>query len=227
MRPDSRSHPCPWKGAHDVTTITRREHIDQTSPVRHGRWNWRVVDIVVAAVLGVATGVIFFAWNTPGYAWYEAANALTPGLGGLANGLWLLGGPLGGLIIRKPGAAIFVETIGAVVSTGLGNQWGMSTLWIGLLQGLGAELILLLVLYRRFNVAVALLAGAGAGIGSWLYTFLTGDIAKGFTYNAVYLTSTMISGALLAGLVAWLLTRALARTGVLSRFAAGRESTVH
>ena len=44
---------------------------------------WRVVDIITAAVLGVATGLIFWVWNG-------------------------LGGVLGGLIIRKPGAAIMV-----------------------------------------------------------------------------------------------------------------------
>ena len=39
-----------------------------------------------------------------------------------------------------------------------------------------------------------------------------------------YTISSIVSGAVLAGLVSWLLTRALARTGVLHRFAAGREA---
>ena len=70
--------------------------------------NWRVVDIVVASVLGVACGVLFLVWNAVGYAWFEAMDAVTPGLGGIATGIWLIGGVLGGLIIRKPGAAIYV-----------------------------------------------------------------------------------------------------------------------
>ena len=34
--------------------------------------DWRVVDIVVASVLGVACGFVFLGWNAVGYAWYEA-----------------------------------------------------------------------------------------------------------------------------------------------------------
>ena len=101
---------------------------DQTAPARASRHSWRVVDIVVAAVLGVACGLIFFAWNSIGYAWFTTMDALTPGLGGIAAGIWFLGGPLGMLIIRKPGAAILVELIGAIVSALLGNVWGITTL---------------------------------------------------------------------------------------------------
>ena len=43
---------------------------------------WRVIDIVTAAVLGVACGLIFVAWNQVGYAGYEALKAIAPGLGG-------------------------------------------------------------------------------------------------------------------------------------------------
>ena len=74
---------------------------------------WRVIDIIIAAVFAVAIGLIFWVWNSVGYAWYTAANAITPGLGGIATGMWLLGGVVGGLVIRKPGAAIFVEVVAA------------------------------------------------------------------------------------------------------------------
>lgn len=207
-----------------MTNTQTSDHTDQTTPLARRRGSWRVVDIVVAAVLGIACGLLFFFWNTPGYAWWEAANALTPGLGGIANGGWLVAAVIGGLVIRKPGAAVLVEVIASVVSTGLGSQWGMGTLWIGLLQGLGAELVFAALLYRRFGPIIAILAGLGAGIGSWLYSFLTGDIAKTVTYNIVYATSSALSGAVIAGLGGWLLVRALASTGVLSRFGAGRQA---
>ena len=64
------------------------------------RLQWRVIDIVTAAVLGVACGLIFWVWNTVGYAGFTAMDALTPGLGGLFNGVWFLGGIIGGLVIR-------------------------------------------------------------------------------------------------------------------------------
>lgn len=188
------------------------------------RWRWRTLDIVTAAVLGAACGVIFFAYNTPGYAWYEAANAVTPGLAGIANGIWLLGGPLGGLIIRKPGAAILVEIVASLVSAGLGNAWGLSTLMYGLFQGLGAELVFLMFAYRKFSLWVGLLAGAMAGVGAWAISFILGDLEKSLAYNVIYLSTSAISGAILAGAVAWYLTYALARAGALNRFAAGRAA---
>lgn len=199
--------------------------VDETTPATQGRHSWRVVDIVVAAVLGVACGLIFFVWNTFGYAWYQAMNAVTPGLGGIASGIWFLGGPLGMLIIRKPGAAIFVELIAASVSALIGNAWGIPTLYSGLAQGLGAELIFLVFAYRNFKLPVALLAGVGAAVGAWtLELFTEGNLQKGNAYLSIYLVSTIISGIVLAGAVAFGLTKALARTGVLSRFASGREA---
>ncbi|WP_295781625.1 ECF transporter S component [uncultured Microbacterium sp.] len=189
------------------------------------RFRWRVVDIVVAAVLGVAIGLVFWGWNTVGGLWFVAMDGLTPGLGGIAVGIWLLGGVIGGLVIRKPGAALLVELIAAIVSALIGNVWGVTTIFSGLAQGLGAELIFLAFLYLRFTLPVAMLAGAGAGVGAWvLELFLTPNLAKTVEFNLIYLGSLIVSGALLAGVVGWLLVRALAATGALSRFAAGRDA---
>lgn len=201
--------------------------VDETRPAQYGTGHWRVVDIVVAAVLAVAVGLIFWAWNTIGDAWFTAMDTVTPGLGGLAAGIWFLGGPLGGLVIRKPGAAVFVETLAAVVSMALGNQWGITTVTSGFFQGLGAEFVFLVVRHRVWTLPVALIAGAAAGLGAWaneLFIGQTPNITMSFAFNLIYLISNLVSGAVLAGLVGWLITRALAKTGALGRFASGREA---
>lgn len=186
---------------------------------------WRVVDIVIAAILGVVTGAIFLGWNVVGGAGYEIFAAVTPGFGGLICGVWLLGGVLGGLIIRKPGAAIFVETLAAVVSAVLGSQWGISTIYSGLAQGLGAEVAVALVLYRSSKLPIAMLAGALSGVGAWLLElFYSANYRKGFAYCLTYLGTLMVSGAVLAGLLGWLLVQALVKTGALNRFPVGREA---
>lgn len=186
--------------------------------------SWRVIDIVTAAVLGVACGLLFWVWNSVGYAGFKALDTLTPGLGGLVSGIWFTGGVLGGLIIRKPGAAIFVEVIAASVSALIGSQWGIETLYSGLAQGLGAELIFLLFAYRRFDLPVAVLAGVGAGVGAFvLELFTSANFAMSLTFNLIYLTCTVISGAVLAGVLSHYLVKALAQTGALDRFGAGRE----
>ena len=184
---------------------------------------WRVIDIVTAAVLGVACGLIFVVWNQVGNAALEGLKAITPGLDGLATGVWLLGGTLGGYVIRKPGAALFVELMAATVSMALGSQWAVETIYSGLAQGIGAEVVFALVAYRRFNAAIVGLAGAVSFAFEWvLELFLYGHIAKGVLYNAIYLVCGAVSGVVLAGLLAWALTNALAKTGALDRFASGR-----
>ena len=193
-----------------------------TVPVKNN--SWRVIDIVTAAVLGVACGLLFWVWNSVGYAGVKALDTLTPGLGGLVTGIWFTGGVLGGLIIRKPGAAVFVEVIAASVSALIGSQWGLETLYSGLAQGLGAGLIFLLFAYRRFDLPVAILAGVGSAVGAFiLELFLSANLAMSLQFNIIYLTCMVISGAILGGVLCHYLVKALAKTGALDRFGAGRE----
>ncbi|MDT0181678.1 ECF transporter S component [Microbacterium sp. ARD31] len=185
---------------------------------------WRVVDIVVASVIGVASGLIFLAWNV-GYLGPSALlEPLLPGLQGLLDGPWLFAGVLGALIIRKPGAAIYTETLAAVVSALVGNQWGgFLTIEAGLVQGLGAELIFLLFLYKRWSLPVAVLAGAGAALAGGINNLVLWYAGADTTFTLVYLASTIVSGAVIAGALSWLLARGIAATGALDRFASGRD----
>ena len=182
-----------------------------------------MVDIVVASVIAAACSVVFIAW---GVAYQGPATLLTPllpGLQGLVNGPWLFAGVLAGLIVRRPGAAIYAELVAAVIEALVGNQWGVTTLISGLAQGLGAELVFAVLLYRRFGPGVAFLAGAGAGLGETVVDLLLYYPGSKPVFVVIYAISTMLSGAVF-GFLSWLLVRALARTGALARFAAGRDA---
>lgn len=187
------------------------------------RPRWRVVDIVVASVLGVAGGLLFAAWNV---AWTPLSSALEffPPASAVLVGVWLLPGVLGGLVLRRPGAAVYVETVAATVSALIGNQWGISTVYYGLLQGLGAEVVLAVLLYRRFGLPTALAAGAGAGLVSGLLDTVISNAALSPAYQVIYVCFTVLSGVVLAGLGAWALTRAIAATGALAPLASGRDA---
>jgi energy-coupling factor transport system substrate-specific component len=199
--------------------------ITASSSRLRSRLRWRVVDIVVAAVLGVAAGLVFLLWNLGYQVPGAVLQAALPGLQGLANGVWLFAGVLGGIIIRKPGAAVFTEVVAAVVSALVGNQWGsFLTFEAGIVQGLGAELVFLAFFYRRWNAPVAVLAGAGAGLFGAVNDLFLWYPGAGASFSVIYVVSSVVSGAVIAGGLSWLLARALARTGALSRFAAGREA---
>lgn len=190
-------------------------------------WRWRVVDIVVASVVGVAAGAIFWAWGNFAWPGLSPLLAFTPGLEGLLSGGWLFAGVLGGLIVRKPGAAVYTEVVAAVVSMLIGTQWGFSVLIWGFIQGLGAEIGFALFFYANWRLAGALTAGALAGVAvGILDTTFTSLAAQIFEVRAIYFGSAVVSGLLIAGLLSWVIVRALAATGALDRFAAGREARV-
>lgn len=186
---------------------------------------WRVVDIVVASVIAVAVGVLFFVWSA-GYSGISILAAGFPPVGGLYTGGWLIAGVLGGLIIRKPGAAIYCETLAAAVSALIGTQFGLSVLLSGAIQGAGAELVFLLFLYRKWSLSVALLAGLGAGLALAISENILYNALWSIEFQLLYVLFAGISGVVIAGLLSWLAMRGLARTGVLSAFAAGRTADV-
>ena len=198
-----------------------------TAPAPTRNFRWRVVDIVVASVIGVASGLVFLLWNIAYRGPSALLEPLLPGLQGLLDGPWLFAGVLGALIIRKPGAAVYTEVIAATVSavTLIGNTWGAAlTIEAGLVQGLGAEIVFLLFAYRRWNLPVAVLAGAGAALAGGINNLVLWYAGADSSFTVTYLISTVISGALIAGALPWVLTRGLASTGALDRFASGREA---
>ncbi|MDH6532728.1 energy-coupling factor transport system substrate-specific component [Aurantimicrobium minutum] len=188
------------------------------------KYRWRVVDIVVASVIGVASGIIFWAWGLA-YGPLSVALAATPGLTALLGGGWLFAAILGALIVRKPGAAIYTELIAATVSALIGSQWGFGTLVSGLVQGIGAEIIFALFLYANWSVFTSVLAGAGAGVAMSINDLLVWYPGVDALFQATYVVCAVISGALLGGLVPWFMVRGLARAGALTRFAAGRQNS--
>ncbi|WP_120003554.1 ECF transporter S component [Nesterenkonia muleiensis] len=194
------------------------------------RARWTVSDIVVVSTLAVASGVIFWGWNLS----YHAVSTLFvayPPTASLVAGMWLFPAVLGALIIRKPGAAIYCEMVAAAVSALLGSQWGLGVLLSGFVQGVGAEVILLIFLYRRFTLDVAVLAGAAAGLAGGINeNFIAAYYQYDAAGTAVHITGFAVSGAVIAGVLPWLATRGLAATGVLGPLKsrkAHRERALH
>jgi energy-coupling factor transport system permease protein len=198
----------------------------QTSPRRRINFRWRVVDIVVAAVLAVASGVGYWGWDAASTPLGEPLKAALPGLQGLLSGVWLFAGVLVALIVRKPGAALFAEFVAAFVELLLGGPWGPVDLLEGLLQGIGAELVFAIFLYSSWRLGTAVLAGAAAGVGLTVFDLIVYYPGSGASFDWIYGITSVLSGAVIAGLLSWLVVRALARTGALSRFAAGRTANV-
>jgi energy-coupling factor transport system substrate-specific component len=184
-------------------------------------WTWRTVDIVVAAAIAIAFGVVFWAWNQ---VWAAATPAFVavPPAQNILYGVWLVPAVLAGLIIRKPGAALFTELVAASVSAILGSQWGLDAVVSGALQGLGAEIVFLVVGYRHWTIAVALIAAIGTAIAAWVHDTPLYYADIGLGPQLVILAFMVVSAIVIAGIGSWLLMRSLVQTGVLAQFPAGR-----
>jgi len=185
---------------------------------------WRGIDLITAAMLAVAFGVMFWGFDTFIYPILSTATAGFPPLGELMLGVWLVPAVVGALVIRRPGAALFTELVAANVELFLGNKWGAAVLLSGVLQGVGVELVLALFRHRRFGVVVAVLGGALSAVFEIvLYGWQSYVAEYSSMWKAIYLGCGMVSGALIAGVGGWLLVRALARTGALNAFPPGQE----
>jgi energy-coupling factor transport system substrate-specific component len=147
------------------------DHPGASRALRAAGSAWRTRDIVVTAVIGVAFGVVFWAW---GLAWgvFEPLNAVFPVLRDSLYAIWLVPAVLAPLIVRKPGAAIFAETVAAGVSALIGSQWGVDALVSGIVQGAGAELIFALVMYRSWSLPILALAAIASSVAAWIHDWV-------------------------------------------------------
>lgn len=188
---------------------------------------YRTIDLVTIAVLGVAFGAIFWGWDKVYEPISTGLTAIHPPAVGLVGGVWLIAGVVGGLVVRRPGAALVTELVAASMELVLpgGNQWGVSALSSGLWQGLGVEVVLAVLLYRRFGVVIAALGGMAAATFESVYEWGTYWTDWGWPYKLQYLGFFAVSGAVIAGVGGWLLVRALGRAGVLDSFGVGRDVT--
>ena len=180
--------------------------------------SWRTVDLVVAAVLGVAAGVIFAAWNAAYTPLSVVLGLLTPGAVALLDGVWLMGGLLVGLTIRRPGAAVFGELLASLISAAIGNQWGITVVLTGLAQGIAIEIGLALWRNKSNLPGAAIVAGALGGFVQGIIELVYWFPGADSLFVTVYASSATLSGAVLGGLGSVLIVNALAKTGILANF---------
>jgi energy-coupling factor transport system substrate-specific component len=175
---------------------------------------WRTREVIVTAVLGVAFGVVFWAWGN--VAWPTLAF-LGP-LQNLLYGPWLVPAVLAPLVVRRPGAGIFAEVVAASVSAMLGSQWGVIVLLYGVVQGLAGEIPFLVVRYRVFAwpvvVAAGILASAAAWVLDWAFYFAAVDMGTQLLVGALM----AVSGVVVVAGGSLFLARALRNAGVLGGF---------
>lgn len=209
----------------DNITTTEPSPMGQSSKPENRRWRWTAADIAVGAALGVACGLVFWGFNFA-YAWLSPLiGGILPGLASVLHPLWYFSGTLAAIILRKPGAAIYVNLVGSAAEMLLGNQFSVGFVFASAaMQGLFAEIPFMVTRYRVYNLPISVVSGALVALeyGVYLMLFRYQGVAFLSARGIVHMVSELVGGVLIAGVMSWYLYRAIAATGALDRFASGR-----
>ncbi len=180
-----------------------------------GGWNfsYSTRDIVIIAVIAAIAGVV----NTgTGNVWYLANSSLGPMGGALLQGAFMWAYILVVWLVRKPGAALILGIIETAVEVLLGNASGIGTIGWGVSQGLGVEIVMALTMYGHYDILTAICAGAASSQLGTVWTAMLFGWDPAFASDVwLAVPVNLISGAILSGVIGFLLARAIGRTGLV------------
>jgi energy-coupling factor transport system substrate-specific component len=174
------------------------------------------MDLLTMAAIAVVGAIL------ASYAWPALMNVATPVFGFLGpigwiavSGVYLITPVLAGLLIGRMGATTLYGLVQGFVEMLFGNAFGAMAIVYSGLEALGADVGLGVFRWKP-SLPGAMLGGAlGCLVVSELYIFLFG-MQSAYTITVGGITA-LVSGAVLGGLVAWLIAQALYRTGVVTK----------
>ncbi len=201
-------------GSEDDMTAT----YDAAGPTSAPDTRWRTRDIVIAAIIGVAFGVVFWAWSLVWYGPLAFLSTLALPLRDLGYAVWLMPAVFAPLVIRKPGAALFAEMVAAGVSAFLGSLWGVDTLLSGFVQGAAAELIFAFTLYRIWTFPVLAIAAVASAAAAWIHDWVLYYATVDPTVQVIRFAFMAVSAVVIVAGGSVALHRSLKRAGVFEGF---------
>lgn len=180
--------------------------------------NYTIFEMVFICVSSVALGVAFWGW-TFAYEITKPALKLV-GLNYLAAGFWIFASVFTPLIVRRPLVAIIASVIAAGIE-GVITHWGAMALVWGLVQGLGAEVIFAATGYRKWSLYTVLAASMMSATASFMLDyFYYGYAQMALTLQVTQYLSFVISAAVFAGFLSYILFARLKKLNLLNRYLA-------
>lgn len=190
------------------------------------KFEWRLQDIIMVAMLSVVLGVVYLGAV---YLGSFLSTVFTPfGLAPLGYelvfGIWLMAATLAAYIIQKPTVAIVAEVLTAVIEVLLGNWFGPMVIVSGIVQGFGAEAVFATFKYRRFDKKSMYLASLGTCVTSFIWSFVRsgyGNYSIGLL--VLFFIVRLVSTLFFAGFISIAIGDGLAETKLLKGYAIGRS----
>ncbi|MCD8840121.1 ECF transporter S component [Staphylococcus arlettae] len=175
----------------------------------------KLSEILVTVLIAVVFALIYNIWNFV----YKAVQVSGLHIEELTYGAWFMAAIVAYLIIPKAGIALLAEFAAGAGETIVMGRFDITTMIYALLQGLACEIIFAIFKYKSRTAMVAMLAGLLAAIVTLPLDFAYGYLAEIASWNlALYIGFRLISGIIVAGLLSYIIVKALDQTGVTRLF---------
>ncbi|GAK30520.1 ABC transporter ATP-binding protein [Weissella oryzae SG25] len=184
----------------------------QTINQKKGRWTLK--QVIFLAIIAIFFGFIYEAWS---FAYY--ALAATP-LKAVANdatiGVWLMAGPLAGVLLQRIGASTLGELLAATIEMLLFSSWGVGVLISGLIQGIGSELGFTLTGYKNWGRLGLTLSVITSTLVTFCYDlFASGYAQYSLSFLLVLFCVRLISIAFFSGVLVYWIKLLVEKSGLI------------
>lgn len=188
----------------------------QTYDAKKKKKTWALKDVIFLAVIGIFFGIIYQVWS---YAYYAmAATPLKPFANDATLGVWIMAGPLAGVLIQKIGSSVIGEMLAAAVEMLLFSSWGASTLISGFVQGIGSELGFAATGYRDWGRRGLFLSTLFTTIITFVWDLAqSGYMEYGFGLLVALFAVRFVSIGFFAGVLVYLIAKMVEKSGVMKR----------
>lgn len=175
----------------------------------------KLSEILVTVLISVIFAIIYNLW----WLFYNVAQVAGLHLEQLTYGVWFMAAIVCYLIIPKPGIALLAEFASGAGETIVMGKFDIPTIIYALLQGLACEIVFAIFKYQSRSVMVAMLAGLVTALISFPVDYFYGYLNEVAGWNLIlFIVFRAISGIIIAGLLSYLLVKALDQTGVTKVF---------
>ncbi|WNF18802.1 ECF transporter S component [Staphylococcus warneri] len=175
----------------------------------------KLSEILVTVLISVIFAIIYNLW----WLFYNVAQVAGLHLEQLTYGVWFMAAIVCYLIIPKPGIALLAEFAAGAGETIVMGKFDIHTIIYALLQGLACEIVFAIFKYQSRSVMVAMLAGLVTALISFPVDYFYGYLNEVAGWNLIlFIVFRAISGIIIAGLLSYLLVKALDQTGVTKVF---------
>ncbi len=192
--------------------------MEQVETVTAGsKEKWSLREVILMALIGIAFGVIYFIMDPV----YTALDAVLVPLGlhqytiAITIGPWMMAAPLASYLLKRVGAGLIGELLGATGEALLGGYWGVATLISGFIQGIGSELGFTLTGYKSWKMGLILSTFTGTCVTFIWSLFHDGYLQFDFGMLVGLFIVRWISIAFFAGLLVYWIVNLLEKSKLL------------